>query len=146
MGSDTGIKSKAAALAEKRFFPLFRLQHEKEKPSKATRNINQRWSSSSDKMSSLSMRILSVNIIAIMILGAGILYLGQYTDSLIQGELDSLKTEARFISGAISEGAVRPVLQISRFTRERPSQIDVMKPNLARRMIERLGQSSSSRI
>ncbi len=97
-------------------------------------------------MSSLTVRILAVNIIAIMILGVGFLYLGQYTDSLIEAELESMRTEARFMSGALSEGAVRPVYQISPIPFEDPLEIEAVKPNLARRMIRRLGQSGTSRI
>lgn len=92
------------------------------------------------------MRILSVNIIAIMILGAGFLYLGEYTDSLIEAELESMRSEARFISGALSEGAVRPVFQISPIPFEDPMEIEAVKPNLARRMVRRLGESGTSRI
>ncbi len=97
-------------------------------------------------MSSLTVRILSVNIIAIMILGLGVLYLGQYTDSLIEGELESMRTEARFISGALSEGAVRPVFQISPIPFEDPMEIEAVKPSLARSMVRRLGESGTSRI
>jgi two-component system sensor histidine kinase ChvG len=97
-------------------------------------------------MSSLTVRILSVNIIAIMILGAGFLYLGQYTDSLIEAELESMRAEARFISGALSEGAVRPVFQISPIPFEDPMEIEAIKPNFARRMVRRLGESGTSRI
>jgi len=97
-------------------------------------------------MSSLTVRILSVNIIAIMILGAGVLYLGQYTDSLIEGELESMRAEARFFSGAISEGAVRPVFQISPIPFEDPMEIEAVKPSLARRMMRRLGQGATSRV
>ena len=97
-------------------------------------------------MSSLTVRILSVNIIAIMILGAGFLYLGQYTDSLIEAELESMRAEARFISGALSEGAVRPVFQISPIPFEEPMEIEAVKPDLARRMVRRLGESGTSRI
>lgn len=97
-------------------------------------------------MSSLTVRILSVNIIAIMILGAGFLYLGEYTDSLIEAELESMRSEARFISGALSEGAVRPVFQISPIPFEDPMEIEAVKPNLARRMVRRLGESGTSRI
>ena len=129
-----------------KFFPLF-------KRTKKTRNdyhkyqpIDQRWSASSEKMSSLTVRILSVNIIAIMILGLGVLYLGQYTDSLIEGELESMRSEARFISGALSEGAVRPVFQISPIPFEDPMEIEAVKPDLARRMVRRLGESGTSRV
>lgn len=97
-------------------------------------------------MSSLTVRILSVNIIAIMILGLGILYLGQYTDSLIEGELESMRTEARFFAGALSEGAVRPVFQISPIPFEDPMEIEAVKPDLARRMMRRLSESATSRV
>lgn len=81
-----------------------------------------------------------------MILGAGFLYLGEYTDSLIEAELESMRSEARFISGALSEGAVRPVFQISPIPFEDPMEIEAVKPNLARRMVRRLGESGTSRI
>lgn len=99
-----------------------------------------------DQMSGLSLRILAVNIIAIMILGLGILYLGQYTDSLIEGELTGLRSEAQLFSGAISEGAVRPVYQMSTSPFENPQQIEAIKPELARRMVRRLGEIGKSRI
>lgn len=99
-----------------------------------------------DQMSGLTLRILAVNIIAIMILGLGILYLGQYTDSLIEGELAGLRSEAQLFSGAISEGAVRPVYQMSPIPFEEPQQIEAIKPELARRMVRRLGEIGSSRI
>ncbi len=100
----------------------------------------------SDQMSGLTLRILAVNIIAIMILGLGILYLGQYTESLIDGELAGLRSEAQLFSGAISEGAVRPVYQISPIPFEDPQEIEAVKPDLARRMVQRLGEISKSRI
>lgn len=99
-----------------------------------------------DQMSGLTLRILAVNIIAIMILGLGILYLGQYTDSLIEGELAGLRSEAQLFSGAISEGAVRPVFQISTLPFTDPQEIEAIKPELARRMVRRLGEIGSSRI
>ncbi len=99
-----------------------------------------------DQMSGLTLRILAVNIIAIMILGLGILYLGQYTDSLIEGELTSLRAEAQLFSGAISEGAVRPVYQLSTVPFQNPQEIEAIKPDLARRMVRRLGEIGKSRI
>lgn len=136
LGTDT--KSKV-------FFPLF---GRKKKAAARNRNqpIDQRWSDSSEKMSSLTVRILSVNIIAIMILGLGILYLGQYTDKLIEGELQSMRTEARFFAGALSEGSVRPVFQISPIPFEDPLEIEAVKPDLARRMMRRLAESATSRV
>lgn len=144
------IKSKPSMglgidIKNSRFFPLFR-RSKSTKKDHQNQKIDERWSSSSEKMSSLTIRILSVNIIAIMILGLGVLYLGQYTDSLIEGELKSMRAEARFMSGALSEGAVRPVFQISPIPFEDPMEIEAVKPDLARRMVRRLGESGTSRI
>lgn len=99
-----------------------------------------------DQMSGLTLRILAVNIIAIMILGLGILYLGQYTQSLIDGEVAGLKSEAQLFSGAIAEGAVRPVLQYSSVPFERPQKIEAIKPEFARSMVKTLGNASTNRI
>ncbi len=140
MALDTDIKKKT-----KFSFPLFRRKRDQSQHNKNI-PIDKRWHASSDKISSLTVRILSVNIIAIMILGVGVLYLGQYTDSLIEGELESMRAEARFFSGALSEGAVRPVFQISPIPFEDPLEIEAVKPNLARRMMRRLGQGATSRV
>lgn len=105
-----------------------------------------RWDPASEEMSGLTFKILAVNIVAIMILGLGVLYLGQYTDSLIQGEMESMRSEARLFAGAISEGAVRPVYQISPIPYEDPTTIEAIKPELARRMVRRLAQIGKSRV
>ncbi len=128
-----------------KFFQLFK-RSKKANSTDVTHLIDKRWSASSEKMSSLTIRILSVNIIAIMILGLGVLYLGQYTDSLIESELESMRTEARFFSGALSEGAVRPVFQISPIPFEDPMEIEAVKPTLARNMMRRLGENGVSRV
>lgn len=147
MASDTDTKKKHNGKTKRFSFPLFkRKSASSTQPHNKNISIDKRWSASSDKMSSLTVRILSVNIIAIMILGAGVLYLGQYTDSLIEGELESMRAEARFFSGAISEGAVRPVFQISPIPFEDPMEIEAVKPSLARRMMRRLGQGATSRV
>lgn len=136
----------ATAIKNSRFFPLFKRYGQDHKNSETRHVIEKRWSASSEKMSSLTVRILSVNIIAIMILGIGILYLGQYTESLIEGEMDAMQAEAQFMSGALSEGAVRPVFQISPIPLSRTQQVEAIKPSLARRMVARLGNSGTSRI
>lgn len=145
MASDTDTKNRGNR-DTKFSFPLFKRKALKNTAHHRNISIDKRWSASSDKMSSLTVRIMAVNIIAIMILGAGVLYLGQYTDSLIEGELESMRAEARFFSGALSEGAVRPVFQISPIPFEDPLEIEAVKPSLARRMMRRLGQGATSRV
>ena len=48
-----------------------------------------RWS-----FSKLTARVLAINLLALMILVGGLLYLGRYEERLIQAEMDSLRTEA----------------------------------------------------
>lgn len=81
-----------------------------------------------------------------MILALGILYLGQYTDSLVQGELENMRAQARFYSGALSEGAVRTVYQVAPNIYEEPLEIEAIRPQFARRMVRRLGELGNSRV
>lgn len=138
MALGTGIKNSAALKPFALLWRVFRRNKNK--------NLPDFEPTAPDQMSGLTLRILAVNIIAIMILGLGILYLGQYTDSLVQGELAGLRSEAQLFSGAISEGAVRPVYQISPVPFQEPQEIEAIKPELARRMVRRLGEIGKSRI
>ena len=148
MESDIDTKSNQLSAIPKRLFPLFKKL--KSSPISEEERLNQpvaqRWTTSSEKMSSLTVRIISVNIIAIMILALGVLYLGEYTDSLVEGELDSMRAEARFVSDALSEGTVRPVFQVSPIPFNDPFESEAIKPSLARNMLSRLGKSSKSHI
>ncbi len=56
--------------------------------------------------SPLTRRILAVNILAIAIPVVGLLYLDNYRQSLIQSELELLKTEAKLFSGALAASGV----------------------------------------
>ncbi len=105
-----------------------------------------RWSSSSERITGLTSKILAVNVIALMILGLGLLYMGQYTDSLIAAELENMRGQARFYSGALSEGSVRTVYQVSPNPYEQPLEIEAIRPEFARRMVRRLGEIGNARI
>ncbi|HEY6336078.1 MAG TPA: stimulus-sensing domain-containing protein [Alphaproteobacteria bacterium] len=59
--------------------------------------------------SPLTRRILLLNVVALAILVIGLVYLGEYQRNLIQGQLDSLATQARIFSGALGESAVKSV-------------------------------------
>ena len=47
----------------------------------------------------LTLRILSVNLIAPIVLALGLLYLGQYRDSLIAAELKTLMLQSQLFAG-----------------------------------------------
>jgi two-component system, OmpR family, sensor histidine kinase ChvG len=55
--------------------------------------------------SPLMRRILAVNMIALGILGGGILYLNQFRENLITRKIDDLRVQAEIIAGALGESA-----------------------------------------
>ncbi len=56
--------------------------------------------------SKLTARVLAINLLALMILVGGLLYLGRYEERLIQSEMESLRIEALIFAGALAEGAI----------------------------------------
>lgn len=108
------------------------------KPGQPRKKVNRR-------SSRLTLRILAVNLVAPFVLVLGILYMGQYQDNLIRAELETVKAEAQVFAGAIAEGAIRPVEQGRPFLFARPVEIETLVPELARRMVRRLGETTDSR-
>ncbi len=58
------------------------------------------------RRSSLTRRILTLNLLALAIPVAGLLYLDQYRNSLVQQQLDLMATEAELFSGALAASGV----------------------------------------
>ena len=59
------------------------------------------------RFSPISLRILAINILAILLLFVGMFfYYDQYESSLIQSELEATSQQADLFSKAIGEGAV----------------------------------------
>lgn len=52
------------------------------------------------------LRILAVNLVAPLLLVAGILYLNQYEQALLDSEMEALRSHADLIAAAVGEGAV----------------------------------------
>lgn len=59
-------------------------------------------------ISPITRRILAVNLLALAIPVAGILYMGEYRENLIDQELKSLRSQAEIFAVALGEGAVTP--------------------------------------
>lgn len=55
--------------------------------------------------SSLTRRILSLNLLALFVLVAGILYLNQFREGLIDARVESLLTQGEIIAGAVAASA-----------------------------------------
>ncbi len=85
--------------------------------------------------SKLTLRVLAINMLALVILVGGLLYLGRYQERLIQSELDALRTEAMIFAGALAEGA----------TVGGPSEVPQLDPERARQMVRRLFETTDTR-
>lgn len=86
-------------------------------------------------ISPLTRRVLTVNVLPLGAFVAGLLYLGQYQDSLIQAELAALRTQAEIFAGALGQAAVG--------IGEDGSQ--ELLPDLARSMVRRLVEPTNTR-
>ncbi|MBI3440613.1 MAG: stimulus-sensing domain-containing protein [Proteobacteria bacterium] len=83
-------------------------------------------------VSPITLRILVVNIGALIILGVGMLYTAQYETELIGSELHALQAEGRLLASALAEGGVRETL----------SGDPILAEDLSRQMLRKLVESS----
>jgi two-component system, OmpR family, sensor histidine kinase ChvG len=85
--------------------------------------------------SPLTRRILVVNLIAPVVLVAGLMYLDRYKQGLVRAELDGLATHAEMVAGAIGEGAV---------FEEEMGYFEI-NPDMAQQMVRRLSEPGKFR-
>ena len=79
-------------------------------------------------MSPLTRRILTINILALALLLAGLLYLGRYEENLIDAEFQALATEGEIFAGALGQGAYGT----------QPDGKTILRPVVAAPMLRRL--------
>jgi len=87
-------------------------------------------------MSRLTVRILAINLLSILILFVGVLYLDRYQNSLIRGELDALQRQAEVVARAVAELGVETDLEVE----------GLLSPELVQRITRRLSVVLASRI
>ncbi len=87
------------------------------------------------RFSPLTARILAVNVLALALLGLGLLYLGKYEASLIDTELQALKTQGEIFAAALGEGAVIDSV----------GEGEQLIPELGRQMMRRLVEPTRTR-
>jgi len=87
----------------------------------------------------ITRRILAVNVLALGILVAGLLYLGEYRRTLITTELAALRIQAEMFAAALGEGAVITVGSVGRA----PAQ--EIAPDTARQVVRRLAETTDTR-
>src|SRR5712671_5736648 len=94
------------------------------------RSGGRRW-----PVSPLTRRILAVNVLALALLAGGFLYLGKYQTSLIDQQIEALKTQGEVFAAALGEGAVLDSVD----------EGEVLLPDLARQMMRRLVEPTHTR-
>ena len=118
---DSGIvrhDDQDAALENRRDEP----ESDAERPRRTEWPRRRRW------ISPLTRRILAVNALAPVILVAGLFYLDQYRNELIENDIASLESRATMVAAAVGEGAVI----------DNGFDTPILSPNLARPMVRRL--------
>lgn len=86
-------------------------------------------------ISPITRRILAINILALVVLVTGMLYLDEYRRGLIAAELATLRTQAELFAAAISESAAAP----------ETAPGEGLAPEVAQQMIRRLVEASGTR-
>ncbi len=86
-------------------------------------------------ISPITRRILAVNVLALVVLVAGMLYLDEYRQGLIAAELAALQTQADLFAAALGEGAA---------TTDATGG-DILAARVAQQMVRRVVETSSTR-
>jgi two-component system sensor histidine kinase ChvG len=92
------------------------------------------------RLSPLTRRILAVNMMPILVLVVGLLYLDEYRATLVEQALDSLHTQGQMFASALAEGAVYEAATDDDPMGETPIDLDI-----ARNMVRRLAEPANLR-
>lgn len=97
-------------------------------------------------ISRLTLRIFAVNVMALIVLVFGLLYVSRYQQELVSGELEGLERQAQIYAGAVAEAA----RYSSIITTPDPAIGQLMRDSLSRErtrnMVRRLGETTVNRI
>jgi two-component system, OmpR family, sensor histidine kinase ChvG len=80
------------------------------------------------RLSPLTRRIIAVNVLPLAFLALGFLYLGKFEASLVDQQVEALRTQGEIFAAALGEGAVL----------DSPDEGETLLPDLARQMMRRL--------
>jgi two-component system sensor histidine kinase ChvG len=86
-------------------------------------------------ISSITRRILAVNVLALAVLVVGLLYVGEYRSGLIESESKALISQAEMFAGALGESAIGDA------SSENPHLLD----DVARQIVRRLSATTQAR-
>jgi len=86
-------------------------------------------------MSPLTRRIIAVNVLPLLLLAVGFLYLGKFEASLVGQQVESLHTQGKIFAAALGEGAVL----------DSGDDGEILLPDLSRQMMRRLVEPTRTR-
>ncbi len=65
------------------------------------------WGGEERRITKLTLKIMGVNVIAVIALIFGVVYLSQYNTTLVSSKLEHFETELKLVTAAITEGALK---------------------------------------
>jgi two-component system sensor histidine kinase ChvG len=93
MASDTAIKKSDSSFYRN--------------PYEINRLLDLYWGGSERRITKLTLRILGVNVVALLILVVSVIYLGKYHNNVIEARLETFQREIELVAVALSEGNFR---------------------------------------
>jgi len=85
------------------------------------------------KISPITRRILAINILALVMLVIGLLYVGQYRESLIASETEALHIQAELFAAALGETTNNSI-----------NEVQTLSPDLVRPIIRRMSKTTNT--
>lgn len=67
------------------------------------------WGGKERRITGLTLKIMGVNVIAVIMLIVGVVYLSQYHTTLVASKLEHFETEITLVTAVMADGAVHPV-------------------------------------
>ncbi|MGH1374749.1 MAG: HAMP domain-containing sensor histidine kinase [Alphaproteobacteria bacterium] len=97
------------------------------------------WGGKERRITGLTLRILGVNVVAVIALVFGVVYLGQYHATLIETKLERFETEVVLVSAAVTEGVL-----VTKITEDK--EVVFLSLSKAKSLSARIGATLDKRI
>lgn len=90
------------------------------------------WGGKERCITTLTLKIMGVNLAAVIALIFGVVYLSQYHNTLIEAKLEHFETEIMIVTAAMADGALEGVLEEEAYDKESAQDIRLSNVDAAR--------------
>lgn len=104
------------------------------------------WGHTEPRITNLTLKIMGVNVCALIMLLLGVLYLGQYQNELIEAKLEIFSAKTKLIAGAVAETAITMPSQPAWENTNKKGNIAELSETKARKIVRRFGSITNQRI